>query len=166
MSSVCGPHLYWAITGRTIDLSKLTPTEREFLKSAARECRLQPRWSDFSAWWRPAFRQSGLKPKSFAFSICEDLESRLGISQGEMAPADYRGALANSISGRFESRNAFCTATGIDPAHLSRVLAGRAELSLGALQKIFEVLGLVLLVRPRAALKSELDRDVDVLESL
>jgi hypothetical protein len=57
-----------------------------------------------------------------------------------VSPPDYRDCLADGIDGRFGSRHAFCRATGIDPGQLSRVFAGRADLSLRALEKVLEVL--------------------------
>ena len=56
-----------------------------------------------------------------------------------MSPPDYRDFLADLIDGRFGSRQEFCQATGVDPGQLSRVFAGRADLSLRALQKVLEV---------------------------
>jgi hypothetical protein len=41
---------------------------------------------------------------------------------------------------RFASRQEFGTATGVDPGQLSRAFAGRADLSIKALQKVLEVL--------------------------
>jgi hypothetical protein len=57
-----------------------------------------------------------------------------------VSPPDYRDFLADLIDGRFGSRHEFCQATGVDPGQLSRVFAGRADLSLRALAKVLEVL--------------------------
>jgi hypothetical protein len=74
------------------------------------------------------------------YRICQDLEARLGIHQGSVSPPDYRDFLADLIDDRFGSRQEFCQATGVDPGQLSRVFAGRADLSLRALHKVLEVL--------------------------
>ena len=64
-----------------------------------------------------------------------------------MSPPDYRDFLDDLIDGRFGSRHAFCQATGVDPGQLSRVFAGRADLSLQALGKVLEVLQARLIIQ-------------------
>jgi transcriptional regulator with XRE-family HTH domain len=85
--------------------------------------------------------------KSPVYRICQDLEARLGIHQGSVSAPDYRDFLADLIEGRFGSRAEFCQATGVDPGQLSRVFAGRADLSLRALQKVLEVLQARLIIQ-------------------
>ncbi len=64
-----------------------------------------------------------------------------------MSPPDYRDFLADLIDGQFGSRQEFCRATGVDPGQLSRVFAGRADLSMQALQKVLEVLQAQLVIQ-------------------
>ena len=87
--------------------------------------------------------------------VCQDLEARLGIAQRKVAPPDYRDYLADLIEERFGSRYKFCEAAGIDPGQLSRVFAGRADLSLPTLQKILHVLGAALVIQGEEAVEAK-----------
>ena len=75
-------------------------------------------WSEFAAWWFPKFQDSGLPETSVVERVCSDLESRLGIAQGDVATPDYRDYLFELIEERYGSRNRFCQETGVDPGHL------------------------------------------------
>ena len=98
-------------------------------------------WTRFAAWWNAAFNAAGLSTTSVVYRICQDLEARLGISQGKVMPPDYRDFLADLIDVQFGSRQEFCQATEVDPGRgSSRVLAGRSDLSIKVLQKVLEVL--------------------------
>ena len=70
------------------------------------------------------------------------------IAQGKVAPPDYRDYLADLIEERYGSRYRFCKETGVDPGHLSRVLASRSELSVQNLQRILEALHAALVIQP------------------
>jgi len=139
---------YQTITGRTLDLGSLNEKEGDFLSAVERRYGKQPEWSEFAAWWIMEFRQSGLPTESVAYRICQDLEARLGIAQGKVAPPDYRDYLADLIEQRYGSRYRFCKESGIDPGHLSRVFASRSELSLQSLQRILEALHAALVIQP------------------
>lgn len=134
------------ITGRALDLTSLDERERKFLTAAVRKYRTQPEWSEFAAWWSEAFRRSALSAESVTYRICQDLEARLGIAQGTVAPPDYRDYLADLIEERYDSRYRFCKETGIDPGHLSRVFASRAELSMKTLEGILDKLHVALVI--------------------
>ncbi|MBI2571155.1 MAG: hypothetical protein HYV63_29465 [Candidatus Schekmanbacteria bacterium] len=54
------------------------------------------------------------------------------------------------------SRYRFCTETGIDPGHLSRVLAGQAELSIQTLQTLREHLHAAIVIHPEEDLAERL----------
>jgi len=108
-----------------------------------------PEWSAFSSSWTDELRRSKLPTASITYRICQDLEARLGIAQGKIAPPDYRDYLADLIEERCGSRYRFCKDSGIDPGHLSRVFASRSELSLHSLKLILEALHATLLIRPR-----------------
>jgi hypothetical protein len=132
--------IYQTITGRRISLSKLGKAEKEFLSRVQQKYSARLEWTRFAAWWNAEFNKTRLSPRSLVYRICQDLEARLGIHQGSLSPPDYRDFLADLIDGQFGSRLEFCQATGVDPGQLSRVFAGRADLSMQALQNVLEVL--------------------------
>jgi transcriptional regulator with XRE-family HTH domain len=131
--------VYQTITGRHIAVSKPSKSEKRFLARVQQKYNSLLDWTRFAAWWNAEFTKAGLNTTSPVYAICQDLEARLGIEQGTVSPPDYRDVLADLIAGRFGSRHEFCQATGVDPGQLSRVFAGRADLSLRALQKVLEV---------------------------
>ncbi len=88
-----------------------------------------------------------------AYRICQDLEARLGIAQGKVGAPDYRDYLADLIEERYGSRYRFCKEQGVDPGHLSRVLASRSELSLESLKHVLSALGAVLTVQREKELR-------------
>jgi hypothetical protein len=141
------PRVYGTITGRQIPVSKLSKTEKELLSRVQQKYNARLDWTRFAAWWNAEFTRCGLATTSPVYRICQDLEARLGIHQGSVSPPDYRDFLADLIDGRFGSRNEFCQATGVDPGQLSRVFAGRADLSLRALQSVLEVLDARLIIQ-------------------
>ncbi len=140
---------YHTITGRALDLSRLSDEELSFLGDVKQMYARKPEWSEFSAWWFPKFQHSGLPEASLVNRICADLESRLGIAQGDVAAPGYRDYLADLIEERYGSRNRFCQETGVDPGHLSRVFASRADLSLQNLQRILDALQAQLVIQPQ-----------------
>jgi transcriptional regulator with XRE-family HTH domain len=134
-----GP-VYRTITGAQIPLSGLSEAERGFLDLVAKKYGPKQDWTRFAAWWNARFSASGLPTTSVAYRICQDLEARLGITQGKVAPPDYRDSLGELIDAQFGSRQEFCRATGVDPGQLSRVLANRDNLSMKVLMEVLEVL--------------------------
>jgi hypothetical protein len=141
------PLVYQTITNRRIPVSKLSRSEKAFLCRVQQHYHARLEWTRFAAWWNAEFSRSGLTTRSPVYRICQDLEARLGIQQGSVSPPDYRDFLADLIDGQFGSRQEFCQATGVDPGQLSRVFAGRADLSLRALQKVLEVLQAQLVIQ-------------------
>ena len=141
------PLAYQTITGRSILLSKLSRLEKDFLSRVQQKYHGRLEWTRFAAWWNVEFTRTGLSTKSPVYRICQDLEARLGIDQGKVSPPDYRDFLADLIDSQFGSRQEFCQATGVDPGQLSRVFAGRADLSLRALQKVLKVLQAQLVIQ-------------------
>jgi|SRR5579884_148849 len=141
------PLVYQTITGRRILLSKLSQPEKDFLSRVQQKYDGRQEWTRFAAWWNAEFTKTGLSTNSPVCRICQDLEARLGINQGKVSPPDYRDFLADLIDSQFGSRQEFCQATGVDPGQLSRVFAGRADLSLRALQKVLEVLQAQLVIQ-------------------
>ncbi len=150
---------FQTITGRALDLERLEVKEREFLTAVQRKYEKEPTWSAFAAWWPKELQRRGLSTESAVYRICQDLEARLGIAQGKVAPPDYRDYLADLIDERYGSRYRFCKATGVDPGHLSRILAGRSELSLQTLQRILEPLNAALVIEPEKALTERLSQE-------
>jgi transcriptional regulator with XRE-family HTH domain len=139
---------YRTITGRRLDLGDLLDAERDFLTTVHRTYSAGPEWSAFASWWSDELRRAGLSDSSAAYRICQDLEARLGIAQRKVAAPDYRDYLADLIEERYGSRYRFCKETGVDPGHLSRVLASRAELSLQNLQRVLDALHASLVIQP------------------
>jgi hypothetical protein len=131
--------VYETITGRRIPIAKLSRAEKDFLSRVQQKYHGRLEWTRFAAWWNGELSKAGLNTKSPVYRICQDLEARLGIQQGSVSPPDYRDFLADLIDGQFGSRQAFCQATGADPGQLTRVFAGRVDLSLRALQRVLEV---------------------------
>ncbi len=146
---------YETITGRRLPMSRLTAAEKRFLALVGRKYKSDLEWTDFAAWWNAEFTRSGLGAKSVVYRICQDLEARLGIDQGKVSPPDYRDFLADLIDARFGSRQEFCRKTGLDPGQLSRVFAGRADLSIKALAKILDVLRAHLVVQTDEAVRAQ-----------
>ena len=147
---------YQTITGRTLELADLSEKERSFLAAVQRRFGKAPEWSEFSAWWSEEFGRWGLLAKSVAYRVCQDLEARLGIAQGKVAPPDYRDYLVDLIEERYGSRYRFCQESGIDPGHLSRVFASRSELSLQSLHQILEALHAALVIQPEEDLAARI----------
>lgn len=140
--------IFQTITGRNLPLGDLNDDERRFLTAVQERYRSEPEWSEFGAWWISEFEDRGLSKDSILYRLCQDLEARLGIAQKKVARPDYRDSLADLIEEKFGSRYRFCQETGVDPGHLSRVLASRADLSIQTLQKILDELHFALVIRP------------------
>lgn len=148
--------VFQTITGRKLQLADLDTRERRFLAAVRRQYEREPEWSQFGAWWPTEMERAGLGSESALYRVCQDLEARLGIAQGKVAPPDYRDYLADLIKERFGSRYRFCQETGVDPGHLSRVLASRSDLSFQALQRVLNELHAALIVQTDEALASYL----------
>lgn len=149
--------LYETLTGGSIDLSELTPKGREAFQRAFAEFQENPPWDAFSAAW--IRRVEGVLRLPAAervahplYRACQDLEMRLGISQGQVAPPDYRDYIVDRIEEKFGSRYKFCKATGIPEAFLSQVLSGKKDFSLEKLRQVAGALGLGLVMLPLADL--------------
>jgi transcriptional regulator with XRE-family HTH domain len=168
LAQVSGP-IYQTITGGHIALSGLSEAEYDFLDIVAKKYSPKQDWTRFAAWWNAKFNVSGLPMKSVVYRICQDLEVRLGINQGKVAPPDYRDYLSELIDAQFSSRQDFCRATGVDPGQLSRVLASRDNLSIKVLLQVLEVLHarLVIQTKQDSPAQTSIDRAIDgIAESL
>ena len=151
--------IYRTITGRPLKLGGLSRAEREFLRAVEKKYRAEPEWTEFSSWWLKHLTKAKLPTESVVRRICQDLEARLGIAQGKVAHPDYRNYLADLIEEHYGSRYKFCVTTGIDAGQLSRVFAGRADLSLPTLQRILQALGAILIIREEDTLMEDLSPD-------
>ncbi len=145
---------YKTVTGRTLDLSKLNPQERTLLRAAVTKYRTKPEWCEFTAWWMPRFAKTGLDRESKVYRICQDLEGRLGLAQGKVAPPSYRDSLADLIEAAYGSRYQFCKQTGFDPGQLSRVLNRQGDLSIQSLNEILKKVHGALLIVPEEDLRT------------
>ena len=156
---------YSTITGRSLLLGGLGRPESDFLAAVRRRYGRNPEWSAFAAWWAEEFHRLGLPEGSPVYRVCQDLEARLGIAQGKVATPDYRDYLADLIEERYGSRYRFCKEAGVDPGHLSRVLASRSELSVQNLQRILEALHAALVIEPEEDLaeRVSLERGAEAL---
>src|ERR1700723_3804256 len=106
--------IYQTITGRRIPMANLTDAEYGFLERVATKYNPKRDWTRFAAWWNAEFNATGLNTSSVVYSICQDLEARLGVDQGKVSPPDYHDFLAELIDAQFGSRQEFCRATEID----------------------------------------------------
>ncbi len=145
--------MFRTITGRQIHLTALTQADKDFLGRVLGWYEGDPDWTEFSARWTRAFRESALSQDSPVYRICQDLEARLGIAQGRVSPPDYRDYLADLIELRYGSRYKFCKETGVDPGQLSRVLSGRADLSVASLSRVLNAVEAVLVVESQQELR-------------
>lgn len=151
--------IYETITGRRVLLSELSREESRFLRAVRTRFAARPGWSAFATWWTRELGRAGLEKESRAYRICQDLEARLGIAEGKVAPPDYRDYLADLIEERYGSRYRFCKERGVDPGHLSRVLASRSDLSIASLSSVLSALGAVLTVRGEREVREQASPD-------
>lgn len=146
---------YRTLTGRLMDLHALSKKERAALAEVDEAFRLRPSWTEFARTWPAILRERVWGRKKVPvgaplYRVCQDMELRLGVAQGQVAPPDYRDHLADLIEEKFGSRYAFCKAARIDQGNLSHVLAGRKEFSLDVLRRALELLDVQLDLVPTA----------------
>ena len=77
-----------------------------------------------------------------------DLGSRLAIQAGVARTPDYRDELSDLIESQFQTRRAFCQATGLTEDMLSHVLAGRKQLAISTLNDALSRIGFSLRIVP------------------
>ncbi len=159
---------YPLITGRQVDLAKLTIEETRLLEVVREQYQRRPSWNKFGAFWISKFHDARLDESSPVYRVCQDLEARLGIAQGKVALPTYRDYLADLIEEKYGTRYKFCKETGVDQGHLSRVLTGRAELSVQFMEKILQSLDSRLVIRPSKEIRAdaEVGKATDVLREV
>jgi hypothetical protein len=151
--------VYVDLDGHEIALAGLDAEERGLVARLRRRARTHPDWTDYDNYW---MREVGtfydargvarrVSRESVPFRIGQDLSSRLGIACGLVRPDDCEGDLEDLMRECFGSWKAFCKATGLGEEPLRQFLAGRGDLSIGALQAALERIGYSLRIRPLAA---------------
>lgn len=145
---------YELISGRRVSTKSLRPVERRILERLLREAEAGPPEDVFGHSWttkvmpRIAKLPAEERTSHPLYLIGQDLDFRLAIAQGRMAPPDYRDVLFDRIEEKFGSRYQFAKATGISQASLSQFLNGTREFSLGRLEKVAEALDLGITLLP------------------
>lgn len=141
------------LTGRAVELGALNDEERAALAAVVKKYRTQPDWTRFAAWWMKELGRHGIAQTSPLYKVCDDLEARLGIAQGNASPPDYREYLLALIEERYGSRYKFCKETGVDQGQLSRILSGKGDFSMESLAKVLRALHASLVVQKEEALR-------------
>jgi hypothetical protein len=154
-------NVYVDLDGNAIALDGLDGAERQLIARLRRRARTHPDWYDFGNYYLRAVAEfcdahhisRKAATRTAVFRIAQDLSSRLGLAAGHIRPDDYLSDLEDLARRKFPSQRAFCDATGIAPDMLSHVLAGRKELSLGALTRALERIGYRLRIVPVQGVK-------------
>jgi len=147
---------YIDLKGREISLCDLTDVERSLVAEMKAQADTATDWSDFSSLWptkvaelyasenltRPQIRHT------VVYRVCQDLDSRFAVSRGLARRPDYRDELASLIEQKFQTRRAFCEATGLSEDMLSHVLAGRKNLAINTLEESLQRIGYSLHIAP------------------
>ncbi len=150
--------VYLDLKGREISLVKLTAAERSLIADMKAVAKKTADWSVFSNLWMARIAdfyadQNLTRPqirKTAVYRIFQDLDSRLAMSEGLARQPDYRDELAQLIEQRFQTRRAFCEATGLSEDMLSHVLAGRKHLAINTLEESLHRIGYSLQIVPSA----------------
>ncbi|PIP85008.1 MAG: hypothetical protein COR54_00865 [Elusimicrobia bacterium CG22_combo_CG10-13_8_21_14_all_63_91] len=145
---------YETVTGRQIDLRSLTADEKDCLTFVLSKYKEKPGWSEFAAWWFNYVDDRRIGSDSPVQRICSDLEARIGIAEGKVKPPDYQDYLAAFIDEQYGSRYKFCQATGVDQGQLSKVISGKADLSLDLLRKVLSHLHASLIIQREETARS------------
>jgi hypothetical protein len=148
--------IYLDLKGRELSLTELSAAEVSFIAEMKTAAKKAADWSAFSNLWMARIAemyadQNLTRPqirKTVAYQICQDLDSRLAVSKGMARQPDYRDELAALIEQRFQTRRAFCEATGLSEDMLSHVLAGRKHLAINTLEESLHRIGFSLHIVP------------------
>ncbi len=148
--------IYLDLKGLELSLADLTAAELSFIVEMKTAAKKAADWSAFSNLWMARiaelYSDQGLtRPqirKTVTYRICQDLDSRLAIIRGMARQPDYRDELASLIEQRFQTRRAFCEATGLSEDMLSHVLAGRKHLAINTLEESLHRIGFSLHIVP------------------
>jgi transcriptional regulator with XRE-family HTH domain len=149
---------YDTLTGRRLDLTRLPAKIREAVDRLLVEYEMATDWDDFSGVWQQEVARTlgGLcaraRTEHVLYKIGQDMEMRLGVAQGAVAPPDYRDFIVGRIEEKYGSRYRFCQESGISEAFLSQVLSGKKNFSLEKLRQVAEILDLALVLLPLSEL--------------
>jgi hypothetical protein len=163
---------YETLTGRVVDTGRLAARERGALAELQEAYAASPPSDAFAAMWtRKVFPllsrlAANERPTHPLYVIAQDLELRLGVAQGAVAPPDYRDYIVDRIEERYGSRYRFCQETGIPQAFLSQVLSGSKDFSVATLRRAAEALDLSLALLPLKDLASTSRGDAASLEEV
>jgi hypothetical protein len=147
---------YVNLKGEAISIADLTDAERKLVAKLTRQAKEVGDWNEFENYWTRAvtdfYAGSGLSRKQAratgVYRIAQDLGSRLAVQAGIARAPDYRDELSDLIQTRFQTRRAFCQATGLTEDMLSHVLAGRKHLAIETLADALSRIGFSLRIVP------------------
>ena len=137
-------NFFKTLNGEIFKLDELTAEEKAIYDEIKYAYDTNTEWTEFTNLWIAKIREVfiGKDPSLIVeepiYSICQDLDSRLGIRQGYTREPDYRDLLDDIISIHFGSRYRFCQEMGMDEGFLSSVLNRKKDLSLAKLQQILK----------------------------
>jgi len=139
--------IYETLENEKFDTKTLTEKEYKLLEKVINYYSKKPDWNVFSNYWLKEGQKiwAGTPKREVVdfpvFRICQDLEMRLGIEQGQTRLPDYRDELSALIDKEFDSHYQFCKKAGIAQDTLSRILNKRRGPSIRILTTILDVLG-------------------------
>ncbi len=147
---------YVKLNGEFICVADLTDGEQKIVAELQHWAKQIGDWNEFENYWTRTvaefYRNGNLTQKQIrqtcVYRIAQDLGSRLAIQAGVSRITDYRDELNELIQSRFETRRAFCQATGLTEDMLSHVLAGRKHLAIETLSNALARIGFSLRIVP------------------
>lgn len=123
-------------------MDNLSDEEKRLLEEMFALFERGPRWNSFSSTWIRKCREilgREVQTTNSAYKICQDLEMRLDIKQGYVAPPDHIDVLHDLIDEY--GRERLLQETQINPNDLSRIFAGKKHLVGESYNRILSCLG-------------------------
>jgi len=108
----------------------------------------RPSLDDFANFWKHRAKKLRLVTSSALYIILQDMENRIAIVQKQARLSTWTEKLEEIINRNFKNRRDFCNTSGIDESHLSHVLSGSKELSMGKLEEALALAGFQILFVP------------------
>lgn len=147
---------YVDLKGNAIRVADLDKGEQLLVSRLKQQAKLHPDWNEFENYWTQSvwefYKDRGLTRKQVretsVYRIAQDIGSRLAIEAGVARAPDYRDELEHLIRSHFQTRRAFCQATGLSEDMLSHVLAGRKHLAIDTLAQALDKIGFTLKIMP------------------